>query len=108
MNTKVILTFWLIVLLFSSCVKYLDPYPNGDISDEDLWSYQSRVQGLVTQCYEYMPRNYNDNEGAYLDGATDNAVITSSIKVIRRLAAGSLTTSQDPFDDYWDSECREI
>jgi hypothetical protein len=108
MNTKKILTFWVIVLLFSSCVKYLDPYPNGDISDEDLWSYQSRVQGLVTQCYEYMPRNYNDNEGAYLDGATDNAVITSSTEAMRRLAAGSLSTSLDPFNDYWDRDYKAI
>ena len=86
MNTKIILLFGSIMLLFSSCVDYLDPYPNGDISDKELWDYQVRVQGLVGQCYEYMSRNYNDNEGAYLDGATDDAVITSSTQAMKRLA----------------------
>jgi len=108
MNTKIIVLFWVIVLLFSSCVKYLDPYPNGDVSDEDLWNYQARVQGLVGQCYDYMPQNYNDNEGAYLDGATDNAVITSSTQAMRKLAAGSLTTSQDPFNSYWERDYKAI
>lgn len=108
MNTKIILLFWVIVLLFSSCVKYLDPYPNGDVSDKDLWNYQARVQGLVGQCYEYMARNYNDNEGVYLDGATDDAVITSSTNNLRGLATGILTTSQDPFLTYWGRDYKAI
>ena len=108
MNTKIKVLFWLMALLFSSCVKYLDPYPNGDISDDDLWGYQARVQGLVGQCYEFMPLIYNDNEGSYLDGATDDAVITSSTQAMRKLAVGSLTTSQDPFETYWNRDYRAI
>src|SRR5665648_1294115 len=108
MNTKIILLFGVILVLFSSCVKYLDPYPNGDISDENLWTFQERVQGLVGQCYDYMPRLYNDNEGVYLEGSTDNAVITSSTQAMKRLATGSLTTNQDPFLTYWDRDYKSI
>jgi len=108
MNTKVILLSGLILVLFSSCKKYLDPYPNGDISTEDIWKYQENIQGLISRCYDYMAMNYNDNEGAYLDGATDDAVLTNSIYNIHRLATGTLSTSQDPFRTYWDRDYRSI
>ncbi len=95
-------------LLAGSCTNFLEPYPNGDISDQDLWKYQERVQGLVGQAYEGIALNYNDNEGAFLDGATDDAAITVSTHVMRRLATGTITTSQDPFRTYWDRAYRAI
>ncbi|MCX6222894.1 MAG: RagB/SusD family nutrient uptake outer membrane protein [Bacteroidia bacterium] len=108
MNTKIILLLGGILALFSACSKYLDPYPNGDRSSEDIWKYQDMVQGLVGQCYDNMPRNYNDNEGVYLDMATDDAVSTSSVRGTRRLAVGSLTTGTDPFWTYWDRDYKSI
>jgi hypothetical protein len=108
MNKNLKILTGLILVILASCTKVLDPYPNGDLSSEDVWRYQELVQGLVGRCYDYMPRNYNDNEGAYLDGAADNAEITSSIHVMNRLAKGSLTTSQDPFLTYWDRAYRAI
>jgi hypothetical protein len=108
MNTRINILTCLILLLLSSCAKYLDPYPNGDISTEDMWEYQENIQGLVGRCYDLMPRNYNDNEGAYLDGASDNAEITSSTYPLHRLATGSLTTSQDPFLTYWNRDYQAI
>lgn len=102
-------TFILLIgTLLASCVDYLDPYPNGNRDSEDLWQYQDMVQGLVGQCYDYMPRNYNDNEGVYLDGASDDVVITSTTNSMTRLAVGSLPTSQDPFRTYWDRDYRAI
>lgn len=91
-----------------SCVDYLEPYPNGNRTTEDVWKFQDMVQGLVGQCYDNMPRNYNDNEGVFLDGGTDDVVITSTTNSIVRLATGSLTTSQDPFRTYWDRNYRSI
>lgn len=102
-------TFILLIgTLMASCVDYLDPYPNGNRDSEDLWQYQDMVQGLVGQCYDFMPRNYNDNEGVYLDGASDDVVITSTTNNMTRLAVGSLPTSQDPFRTYWDRDYRAI
>ncbi|WP_143092949.1 RagB/SusD family nutrient uptake outer membrane protein, partial [Arsenicibacter rosenii] len=92
----------------ASCVNYLEPYPNGNRTTEDIWKYQDMVQGLVGQCYDNMPRNYNDNEGVYLDGTTDDVVITSTTNAMTRLAVGALPTSQDPFRTYWDRDYRSI
>jgi hypothetical protein len=95
-------------LLFVSCNDFLDPYPNAIRSEAYIWTNQATVQGLIGQCYEYMSANYNDNEGAWLDGATDNAVKTSSTDVINRFAAGMLNPTDDPFDDYWIRDYRGI
>lgn len=94
--------------LYSSCTKYLDAYPNGDKTEEQIFEYQDMVQGLVGQCYDNMPRNYNDNEGVQLDWATDDAVSTSPTAQTRRLAVGSLTVSNDPFSTYWTRDYNSI
>lgn len=108
MNTKRITILALLVVLMTSCVDYLDPYPNGDRSRDDIWRYQDMVQGLVGSCYDFLPRNYDDDEGAYLDCATDNAVSTSTTRNIRRLAVGAITTGQDPLRSYWDDDYQAI
>ncbi len=107
MNTRYILIITIALTLFS-CEDFLEPYPKGDYTTDDLWEYQNMVQGLIGQCYDNMPRNYNDNEGAYLDGATDNAVITSTTQAMRRLAVGALTTSSDPFLTFWERDYESI
>lgn len=112
MNKKNILLLGTLLVFLASCKDYLEPYPNGDISSEEIWEYQNIVQGLVGQCYDYMDNNdgrgYNNNNGAYLDCATDNAVRTSTTDNLRRLAVGAITTSQDPFRGYWDIDYRAI
>ena len=114
MKTKRIIFLASIIALLGSCTKLLEPYPNGNYDSESLWQYQNLVQGLIGYCYDnrlrlqVQRRNYNDNEGAYLDGATDDAVITSSTHVMRRYAVNSMTTSQDPFATYWDRNYRAI
>ena len=107
-NTKNVVILALMCLFLASCVNYLEPYPNGNRTTEDIWKYQDMVQGLVGQCYENMPRGYNDNEGVYLDGTTDDVVITSTTNTMTRMAVGALPTSQDPFRTYWDRDYRSI
>jgi starch-binding outer membrane protein, SusD/RagB family len=108
MKTKILLLTGIILCILSSCVDYLEPYPNGDRSYDDLWEYQGMVQGLIGQCYDNMPRNYNDDEGAYIDGATDDAVLTSSTNNMRRLAINALPSSSDPFLTFWDRDYKSI
>jgi hypothetical protein len=98
----------LITLFLGSCSKYLDQYPYGNYSGEDNWKSQQFVQGLVGQCYEYMTRDYNNNEGYYLDGATDDAVVTTTTNVMNKLAVGSMVTGDDPFATYWTNDYRAI
>ncbi len=110
MNSKKVLLFGFMLALLGSCVDYLDPYPQGNKDSDQIWNYQSDIQGLIGNCYDAMnsSRNYNDNEGAYLDGATDNGVITSSTQAMRRLAVNTITTGIDPFLTYWDRDYKAI
>ena len=108
MKTKILSILTILALSIGACTDYLDPYPNGDRSDEDIWKYPEMAQGLVGQAYDYLSRNYNDNEGAYLDCATDNAVATSTSSDIQNIAVGSWTISNDPFADYWNRDYRGI
>jgi hypothetical protein len=73
-----------------------------------IWEYQDMVQGLVGQCYDNMSRNYDNNEGAYFDCVSDNAVQTSTTAALRQMAVGSLTTGADPFLTYWDRDYKSI
>lgn len=97
-----------IALLHSSCGDLLDPYPYGSFPEEELWKYPNLVQGFVGKAYDYMPKTYNDNEGYYLDGATDDAVITSTTHVMQRLGTGAITTNNDPFEVYWANDYQAI
>jgi hypothetical protein len=116
MKTKKIILFGFILVLITSCKDYLEPWPNGNYDSETIWDYQNMVQGLINRCYDNISetdvggsqRNYNNNEGVFLDGVTDDAVITSSTNVMRRYAINTMTTSQDPFQRYWDRDYRSI
>ncbi len=108
MNIKRLILFALVAVMAAACADYLEPYPNGDRSRDDIWEYQDMAQGLIGQCYDNMPRNYNDNEGAYFDVISDNAVRTSTTDNLTRLATGAITTSQDPFRTYWDRNYKSI
>jgi hypothetical protein len=116
MKTTKLLIIGFILVLISSCKDYLDPWPNGNYDSENMWDYQNMIQGLVNRCYDNIgemsvggsTRNYNTNCGVFLDGVTDDAVITSSTHVMRRYAVNSMTTSQDPFQTYWDRNYRSI
>lgn len=98
----------IIPFLAISCSEFLDPYPSA-IRDEDyVLESSTAMQGLIDQCYEYMSRNYNNNEGAYLDCATDNAVRTSRTDAISRIAIGVTLPGDDPFQTYWDRDYKGI
>jgi hypothetical protein len=105
---KIFLVSGVIAVCIAACSDFLDPYPNGDRSEDDLWEYQEMVQGLIGQAYEYMSRNYDNNEGAYFDCISDDAVRTSTTDPLRQLAVGALTTGQDPFRTYWDRDYKAI
>lgn len=94
--------------MISSCTDFLDPIPRGEYTQNDMMEYPNMMQGLIGQCYDYMPNNYNNNEGVYLDGATDDAVITNKSHSMSRYAVGTLTTESDPFLTYWDRNYKAI
>ncbi|MDD4994274.1 MAG: RagB/SusD family nutrient uptake outer membrane protein [Paludibacter sp.] len=106
MNSKIFILLSIIAISSFSC--QIDPYLSSVYTDETIWEYPDMVEGLVGKPYDYMSRNYNDNVGAILDGATDNAVMTSATNVMAKLATGSLVISQDPFSTYWNNAYKAI
>ena len=96
-----------IAFLFEACSSFLEAYPNGDKTRDDVFDYQESVQGLIGRSYDYLgmdagAKNYNSNETAYLDCATDNAVRRSTTDAIVQFAKGELTTgNQFITRDYW-------
>lgn len=93
--------------LLEGCSDFLEAYPNGDKSRDDVFNYQESVQGLIGRSYDYLgsdysSKNYNSNETAYLECATDNAVRRSTTDAIVQFAKGELTTgNQAIVRDYW-------
>lgn len=89
------------LLAAASCSDFLDPYPSAIRDEEYVLSSPLTMQGLIGQCYEWMPSNYNTNEGAYMDCLTDNAVMTSRTDAISRMATGVNSTASYPFQTFW-------
>lgn len=96
------------MIAFSSCSDFMDSYPYGAFPEEEFWDRPNVVQGLVYKPYDYMSKNYDNNEGYYLDGATDDAVVTSTTHKMTRYGTGAITTSEDPFEEYWKNDYMAI
>jgi hypothetical protein len=108
MNNKIsIIVIVLLAFLTSSCEKFLEAYPNGDRTRDDAFKYNEMIQGLIGRSYDYLAseqstKNYNSNETAYLECATDNAVRRSTTDMVVQFAKGELNTNnQDFVRIYW-------
>jgi hypothetical protein len=104
----------LIALISGSCEKFLESYPNGDRTRDDAFKYNEMIQGLIGRSYDYLgmdynSKNYNSNETAYLECATDNAVRRSTTDAVVQFAKGELTTGNQFFvRDYWTRDYNAI
>ena len=96
------------VLSFAGCSDFLDPLPNGHYTDKNLLEYPSMIRGFVEKSYDLLPTSYSGGEYVYLDGATDDAVITAQTHAMRRFAVGSGTPASDPFETFWIRNYRGI
>ena len=96
------------VTMFAGCSDFLEPLPNGHYTDENLNEYPSMIRGFVEKSYDLLPTLYSGGEYVYLDGATDDAVITAQTHAMRRFAVGTGTPASDPFKTYWVRDYRGI
>jgi len=97
------------ILMLGSCKGYLDPMKNGYYTDENLSQYPSLIKGFVDKAYSLATYNsYLSIQYAYLDCATDNAVLTSPNGAARLLANGQLMSNSDPFETYWNNAYQGI
>ena len=106
----------LVSVVLSSCKdNFLDPYPNGQRNEEDLWKYPNMVNGLIGYIYDASPRYYDNIDGSYFECITDNAVASSTsgatnINNVYRWSMNAITTGQDNalFCDNWSRDYRFI
>ena len=98
----------IIALAAASCSGFLEPYPSAVRSEQYVLSNPTTLTGLIGECYEYMSKNYDNNEGAFLDCATDNAVRTSLTDGITRFAIGLASPNNDLFQTYWERDYKGI
>lgn len=70
-------------LPFAGCSDFLDPMPNGHYTDRNLLDYPSMIRGFVEKSYDLLPTSYSGGEYVYLDGATDDVVITAQTNAMR-------------------------
>lgn len=96
------------VLTFAGCSDFLEPLPNGHYTDKNLLEYPSMIRGFVEKSYDLLPKLYSGGEYVYLDGATDDAVITAQTHAMRRFAVGTGTPASDPFKTFWIRDYRAI
>ena len=89
------------LLALAGCSDFLDPLPNGHYTDENLNEYPSMIRGFVEKSYDLLPTAYTKAEYLYLDGATDDLVITERNHAMRSFALGTGTPASDPFKTYW-------
>jgi hypothetical protein len=114
MKKKFTIILAVAALFCTSCEKLLEPYPNGDRTRDDVFKYNESIQGLIGRAYDYLvsdynSKNYNSNETAYLDCATDNAVRRSTTDAVVQFAKGELTTSNQAIvRDFWTRDYNTI
>lgn len=89
------------LIAIAGCEGVLDPLDGGQYTDENMGEYPSLIRGFVDKAYVQLDNNYRENQYIYLDGATDDAVITSPTNAMHKLALGTLKQTDDPFKTYW-------
>ena len=95
------------VLLAVGC-DFLDPLPDGNVTDANISEYPSYIRGFVEKAYDLMPTSYITNEYIYLDAVTDDAVMSSSSSTMRKYGTGVLSPDANPFEPYWTRDYKAL
>ncbi len=79
-----------------SCEKFLEPEPNGTLSEEELLFNPSFAEGLLMTAYIALPDDYN----FATDVASDDAVTNEKGSAYSRMATGEWLSSFDPISEW--------
>ncbi len=93
--------------VLASC-DFLAPLPNGHYTNENIDEYPSLIRGYVEKSYDLIQKRYDVNEFIYLEGATDNAVLTDENSWLTKFSKGTGAPSGDVFSAYWDRDYKGI
>ncbi len=82
-----------------SCEKFLEPEPNGTLSEDELLFNPSFAEGLLMTAYIALPDDYD----FATDVASDDAVTNEKGSVYSRMATGEWLSSFDPISEWSDA-----
>lgn len=79
-----------------SCEKFLEPEPDGTLSEEELLFNPSFTEGLLITAYDALPNDYDFG----IDVASDDAVSNEKGSPYSRMATGEWMSSFDPISKW--------
>ena len=89
----------IIVILFASCEKFLEPQPDGTLTNEELLFNPTFAEGLLMTAYAALPNEYD----FATDVASDDAVTNEKESDYRRMASGEWLSSFNPISKWSDA-----
>jgi hypothetical protein len=96
MRKYINLLLLIIVVNLSSCEKFLEPKPEGTLTEEELLFNPSFAEGLLMTAYAALPDDYN----FATDVASDDAVTNDKISDYRRMATGEWLSTFNPISEW--------
>ncbi len=93
---KYVLLFILTSLFVVSCEKFLEPEPEGRLTEDMLLGNPSFAEGLLMTAYSLLPNSYTFPT----DVASDDAVTNDKGSAYRRMATGEWTSSFNPISKW--------
>src|SRR4030042_6122211 len=101
---KYINLFLLIIgINLSSCEKFLEPRPDGTLSEEDMKTSPGFAEGLLITAYNNLPSDYD----FATDVASNDAVTNEKGSAYREMATGNWRSSNNPISK-WESSYEQI
>jgi hypothetical protein len=90
-----LLLLFITVSLFS-CEKFLEPEPEGTLTEEELLFNPSFAEGLLMTAYAALPNDYD----FATDVASDDAVTNDKFSEYRRMATGEWLSTFNPISEW--------
>ena len=106
-HSEKILMAAVLVPMLSAC-NFLDPLPNGTITEENYASFPTIIEGYVYNAYNSLPVSYNTEAFLGLDACTDDMVRTESSDPMRQFSVGNAQMSSYPLDKIWSRDYEAI
>ena len=96
----------IVPMLVAGCLAlscdFLDPLPDGALTDENMDLYPEVLRGFVDKIYnDYRPTSFYSTYYMGLSAITDEAVYSSETIAKRLFSEGLGQMNSNPFDDFW-------
>jgi starch-binding outer membrane protein, SusD/RagB family len=101
MKSQLLLSIFLVFLLFAACDKMLDTKPDNQFGDEFTWSLPDKAEGVLVNAYANIMTQWDHWSGNnFLDVATDDAVTNDFSSGLYSMAFGSLSNQSNPIGNW--------